>query len=172
MPKPASPAPTRPRKRPIKWYGRLLERLAATRLGAWFFVRIAPAIDRRVVRLSRGRLSLALVRPVLLLTTTGAKSGRPRMTPLLFFTDGNVVVVIASNGGRRHHPAWYHNLRAHPEANLFVNGHSRTYVAREATGAERDRLWNEATDLYRGYDAYQERTDGRRIPVMVLTPKG
>ena len=109
--------------------------------------------------------------PVTLLTATGAKSGQRRTTPLLYFYDDGDVVVIASNGGRPFNPAWYHNLRANPEATLFINGRTMACTAREATGSERERLWARAVDLFRGYETYQRRTRGRQIPVMVLTPK-
>ena len=155
-----------------KWWERTLERFASTPVGAWYFVHLAPTIDRRLVRRSRGRLSTAIVRPVALLTTTGAKSGQPHTTPVLYFHDDDNVVVLASNGGRPFNPAWYHNLQANPEATLFINGRTVTFTAREATGSERERLWPEAVELYRGYEAYQRRTGGRQIPVMVLTPKG
>lgn len=112
---------------------------------------------------------MALIRPVALLTTTGARSGKERTTPLLFFHDGANVVLVASYGGNAHHPAWYHNLRANPRCELFYGGHKGTYTAREAE-EERERLWLEANSLYRGYGIYQERTGGRRIPVLILEP--
>jgi F420H(2)-dependent quinone reductase len=155
-----------------KWWGRILERFASTPVGAWYFAHITPAIDRRLVRRSQGRLNTTIIRPVVLLTTTGAKSGQPHTTPLLYFNDGDNVVVVASNGGRPFNPAWYYNLQANPETTLFINGGTATFTAREATGSERDRLWRKAVELYAGYEAYQRRTGGRQIPVMVLTPKG
>ena len=85
--------------------------------------------------------------------------------------DGERVVLIASNFGRAHHPAWYHNLRANPVATLSVRGRENTYIAREAAGIEREDYWRQAVELYAGYAAYQKRTGGRKIPIMVLTPK-
>ena len=82
------------------------------------------------------------------------------------------MVLIASNFGRAHHPGWYHNLRANPQATLATGGQSRTYVAREATGPEREVYWRKAVDLNPGYAAYEARTGGREIPVIVLMPKG
>jgi len=120
---------------------------------------------------SQGRWRTTLRWPAVLLTTVGAKSGQPRPIPLLYVTDGENIVLIASNGGSPRHPAWYYNLRAHPEVQLLVNGRTATYTAHEATGAERARLWRKAVDLYAGYETYQQRTRGRQIPVMVLTPK-
>lgn len=156
---------------PAKGYKTFLERFASSKVGAWFFVNVAPAIDRRLVRLSGGRISMALIRPVTLLSTTGARSGQKRTTPLLFFRKGEDVVLIASYGGNPCHPAWYHNLKANPECELFVGGHKGLYTAREAEDEERERLWLEANKLYRGYGTYQGRTRGRKIPVMVLSPR-
>lgn len=123
---------------------------------------------------TNGRFSLskaALGLPSLLLTTTGARSGQRRTMPLLYFEDGESVVLIASNYGKPRHPAWYHNLRANPEATLFLRGREAAYIAREAVGEERERLWRKASALYPGYDAYQHRAGGRQIPVMVLVPR-
>ena len=154
--------------RPTSGYARLLERFASTRVGARVFVKVAPHLDRRIVRLSGGRMSMALIRPVALLGTVGAKSARRRSTPLLYFRDGENIVLIASSGGNPWHPSWYHNLRANPECTLFYGGQEGRYTARQSMGEERERLWEEANKLYRGYDVYQGRTGGREIPVMVL----
>lgn len=157
-----------------RWWQRIIKRIAASRRGAWFFSRTAHHMDRPVIRLSNGRQSLTGILaglPVITLTTAGAKSGEPRTVPLVGIADGDKVVLIASNFGRSHHPAWYHNLRANPEATLSMQGNPGTYIAHEATGAEREKYWQTAVDLYAGYAAYQQRTGGRQIPVMVLTPK-
>ena len=79
--------------------------------------------------------------PVVMLTTTGARTGQQRTLPVIAVPDGDNLVVIASNWGQRRHPAWYHNLRAHPEATVTVGGVSRRVRAHEAVGEERDRLW-------------------------------
>ncbi len=104
------------------------------------------------------------------LTTTGARSGLARTTPLLFFGRGREVVLIASCGGSPRNPAWYHNVKANPRCELLTRDGTGRYVAREAAGEEREELRRRANTLYAGYDAYQTRTNGRRIPVMVLTP--
>jgi deazaflavin-dependent oxidoreductase (nitroreductase family) len=118
--------------------------------------------------MSNGRLSISIGQPVLLLTTRGAKSGDPRSAPLLYALDGDRIVLIASKAGNPRHPSWYHNLKAHPDVDVKAKGRSGRYRAREADGEERARLWGIANDLYRGYDVYQERAGGRRIPVIVL----
>jgi deazaflavin-dependent oxidoreductase (nitroreductase family) len=152
------------------WWERSPTRLAALHLGSWLFVHVFSRIDRSLLRLSGGRLSLAIGQPILLLTTSGAKTGHRRSTPLLYVPDGVDVILIASNGGRPRHPAWYHNLRAHPEATLLLQGKEGRYRAREAHGEERERLWRKAVDAYAGYEAYSRWTGGRKIPVMILTP--
>ena len=153
---------------------RVVKRAASTRAGAWFFSHAAHRLDLSVIRLSKGRSSLTSIfadLPVVTLTTIGAKSGRHRTVPLVGIPHGEEVVLIASNFGRAHHPAWYHNLRANPEARLSFHGRAGTYIAHEATGPEREAYWQEAVELYAGYAAYMERTKGREIPVMLLTPK-
>ncbi len=145
-------------------------KLASTRAGGWFFIRVAPPMDRLLLRLSRGRFSTGGTAPILLLTTTGAKSGLPRSTPLLYRPDGERFVLIASKAGYPKHPAWYHNLRHKPEASILVGGRSVTCSVHEAEGEERERLWALATEYNPGFDAYQSRATQRRIPVMVLTP--
>ena len=102
---------------------RVVRRLAATRPGSWFFARTLHHADRVMYRLSRRRTTLAALLsglPVVMLTTTGARSGRETTVPLLGFEEGDSVVLVASNYGQAHHPAWYHNLRAHPRARIAV----------------------------------------------------
>ena len=116
-------------------------------------------------------MGLFVGQPVGLLETVGARSGRRRQTPLLYLDDGGRVVLVASKGGNTRHPAWYHNVKAHPRVGFLRRGsHSGTYIAREATGEERENLRARVNELYRGYQTYQGRTQGRRIPVVVLDP--
>jgi deazaflavin-dependent oxidoreductase (nitroreductase family) len=153
---------------------RVLQRFPASQLGAWIFARTLHPLDRVILRLSHGRVSIPGVvagLPVIMLTTTGAKSGKPRTVPLVGLSDGDKVVVIASNFGQAHHPAWYYNLRAHPEAMLELPGRTGRYLAREATPAEWQTYWRRATEVYIGFPEYQKRTHGRAIPIIVLTPK-
>jgi deazaflavin-dependent oxidoreductase (nitroreductase family) len=106
--------------------------------------------------------------PLLLLTTTGAKSGLPRTTPLLYSTDGDRWVVIASKGGEPTHPDWYYNLVAHPEAVVEVGGETVPVRAEVAQGAERRRLFDQQAAQMPFFADY-ERTTPRTIPVVVLT---
>ena len=108
--------------------------------------------------------------PVLLLTTTGRKTGRKRTTPLLYIRDGNRLVIVASNGGRAMDPSWWRNLKHNPIAMVQVKDVKQTIYAQRAVGSEKERLWQMMTSVYPSYDDYQKRTD-REIPVVVLMPK-
>jgi deazaflavin-dependent oxidoreductase (nitroreductase family) len=94
-----------------------------------------------------------------------------RVTPLLYTPRGEDFVLVASKAGAERHPAWYHNLTAHPSAEIEVDGRMIPVRAREAEDAEREELWRLVNDNYSGYDVYQRRAGARRIPVMVLTPR-
>ncbi len=148
----------------------LLDRVFQTRWGTWVAINIGQRIDPYLMRATRGRVRISFTAPTILLTHTGAKSGKRRTTPLLYFTEGDKVVLIASKGGAPQNPAWYHNVKAHPEVEASSDGRPERYVAREADGAERERLWRLATKLYSGYEDYQARAINRRIPVIVLEP--
>jgi deazaflavin-dependent oxidoreductase (nitroreductase family) len=149
---------------------RVLQAFAQTRLGGWLFVTVFPAIDRPLIRLSRGRLSTGFGQTYVLLHTRGARSGAERTVPLLGTKAGDAIVLVASKAGDPRHPAWFHNVRAHPDVEVTVRGARRPMRARVAAGEERERLWALACDHYSGYAAYQGRTGGRVIPVVVLEP--
>jgi deazaflavin-dependent oxidoreductase (nitroreductase family) len=136
----------------------------------WFLVNIGNKIDPVLMRASGGRVKSTFNAPTVLLTHTGAKSGKKRRTPLAYFTDGDNVVLIASRGGHQDHPAWYHNVTANPEVELWTKGGGGRYRAEEAQGKLRDRLWELATGHYPGFAKYQERAGDRRIPVIVCSP--
>jgi deazaflavin-dependent oxidoreductase (nitroreductase family) len=150
-----------------------LRRLGASGPGAWLFARVLHRIDRPVYRLTRGRHTFASLLsgiPVVLLTTTGARSSRPRTVPVLGLPTADGLVVIASNFGQRRHPGWYHNLRANPEGSVAVHGQSRRFRAVEAEGERRDRIWQDALRVYPGWSQYEDRASNRRIAVFVLEP--
>jgi len=105
---------------------------------------------------------------ILLLTTTGRRSGEARTTPLIHVEDGDRWVVIASKGGAPDHPAWFQNLEADPEATIEVQADEVPVTATTAEGAERERLWEAMTEVWPAYDDYQGKTD-REIPVVVLS---
>jgi proline iminopeptidase len=104
---------------------------------------------------------------ILLLTTTGRKTGTPSTTPLIFDFDGDNPVIVASQGGAPEHPGWYRNLVKNPHVEVQVKGERFPATARDAEGDERDRLWKQMNRMWSHYDEYQTRTD-RRIPVVVL----
>lgn len=109
--------------------------------------------------------------PMLLLDHVGARSGTRRTSPLLYLEDGDDVVIVASKGGHPRHPAWFHNLRAHPDTTVQLGREHRAVHARVATAAERERLWPRLVAAYPPYDEYQQRSQGREIPLIVLEPR-
>jgi deazaflavin-dependent oxidoreductase (nitroreductase family) len=154
-------------------FQRFVRRFAASGPGAWLFARVAPHLDRPVHRLTRGRFtagSLVAGIPVVMLTTTGARSGRLRTVPVLGIPVDGGVAIIASNFGQRSHPAWYHNLRAHPDAQIVVDGDRRRVRAVEAEGARRAAIWQEGLRVYPGFGQYERLASHRRISVFVLEP--
>jgi deazaflavin-dependent oxidoreductase (nitroreductase family) len=119
-------------------------------------------------RLSRGRLMSTVGKaPVLLLTSTGRRSGQQRTAPVLYLTDGDRLVVIGSNAGNVRTPAWSLNLQANPDAEVEIRGEHRLVRARVAQGEERAELWRKVNELYGGFDAYDANTS-REIAVFVL----
>ena len=139
----------------------------------------APTIhrlDRAVYGATGGRATLTswlTGLPVLQLTTTGARSGVRRTIPLVAIPDGDAFVIIASNFGQQRHPAWYYNLKAHPEVTISFDGLTREMVARELEGEERDRWYENGIRIYPGWTSYRERTaEHRTIPVIRLSPAG
>jgi deazaflavin-dependent oxidoreductase (nitroreductase family) len=105
--------------------------------------------------------------PVVLVTHKGAKSGKERVSPLVYSKDGDDYVLIASFAGAPKNPAWYYNLKAHPEATIEVGEEKFRVRVREAEGAERDRLFQQQAEVMPQFNEYQEKTD-RVIPVLVL----
>jgi F420H(2)-dependent quinone reductase len=157
------------RRRKLSGIERLGERFAQSKPGSWFYINVAMRVDRVLLPLSRGRVSISVGQQVGMLETVGAKSGELRKTPLLFIRDGDRVVLIASMGGAPRHPAWLHNIRASPRVRfLGPGGATGDFVAREAQGDERGRLWDEAVDYYAGYATYKIRAGEREIPIVVL----
>ncbi|WP_067819806.1 nitroreductase family deazaflavin-dependent oxidoreductase [Actinomadura kijaniata] len=108
-------------------------------------------------------------KPVIILTTRGAKSGKIRKTPLMRVTDGTRYAVVASQGGAPTHPSWYHNIMADPHVSLQDGAVVRDYVARRVEGEEREKWWAMAVEVWPDYDEYRRKTD-RDIPVVVLEP--
>jgi deazaflavin-dependent oxidoreductase (nitroreductase family) len=124
------------------------------------------------LRANRGQATSGpfLGRPVLILTTEGARSGETRETPLVYTRDGEDYVVIGSKGGAPTHPAWFHNLRTNPDVTLEVNGERFGAKARVAEGEERQRLYAAQAAIMPAFADYQARTS-RQIPVIVFKRK-
>ena len=152
---------------------RLLRRVAASGPGAWLFARVLHRIDGPVFRMTRGRATVASLLsglPVVMLTSTGAKTGQPRTVPLLGIPDGDGVAIIASNWGQYRHPAWYYNLKANPDAQISVNGVRRHVRAVPVEGRHRTEIWDSAQRVYPGYSQYERRAAHRQIVVFALNP--
>ena len=132
---------------------------------------VASRVHTAAYRASGGRIGgEAGNLPVLLLTTTGRKSGKQRTTPLLFVRDGADVVVVASNGGMDWFPAWWLNLQQLPAAEVQIGRERRDVTATKAGPEQRARLWPGFTGPYPGYLRYEART-AREIPVVILHPR-
>lgn len=157
-------------------FNTLMQKIATTRPGAWFYSRTLPSLDRLILKVSSGRTNLTRLvtgLPVVFITTTGARSGLARSLPLLYIQDRHdpaSFAIIASNWGQKHDPDWYHNLKANPRAVCTIQGHAQEYSAREASGEEYERFWQAAVDTYFGYSTYKQRVGKRHIPIFILTP--
>ncbi len=135
---------------------------------ARYMVKLFGKAHKVVYRMSGGRVFAKLGRaPMLLLTATGRKSGKPRTTPLLYVEDGDGFAVVASFGGAPEHPSWYRNLEKNPEVSLQIKNRVISVTASTATPEEKKRLWPRLTDIYPDYDTYQKETT-RDIPVVLL----
>ena len=132
------------------------------------------AIHKGLLKISGGRIGWKTGgMPVVELTTTGRKSGQ-RHTVMLTspVQEGDAIVIVASRGGDDHHPAWFLNLRDHPDVDVVVGGKPKQAMrARVATAEERARLWPKVTSAYKGYGNYQTKTK-REIPLVLLEPAG
>jgi F420H(2)-dependent quinone reductase len=148
-----------------KFYSRASQGMGATGL-RWIGKFNVP-----IYRLSGGRVGGRISKaPVLLLTTTGRKSGQKRTAPVVYLADGENVVVIGSNAGHNRTPAWSLNLKADPEAEVEIGRERRQVRARMAEGEERAELWRKHNEQYSGFDEYEARTD-RDIALFVLEPR-
>jgi F420H(2)-dependent quinone reductase len=148
-----------------RFYSRLSHSLGARGL------RAVGKLNVPVYRLTRGRVGGKVGKgPVLLLTTTGRKSGEPRTAPVLYLAHGSDYVVINTNAGNTKVPAWSLNLRADPEAEVEVKGKRTRVRARLAEGDERTNLWRRHMEQYSGWEYYESKLD-REIGVFVLEPR-
>ena len=136
-----------------------------------FFMRWATRLNVAVFRASKGRLMNRFIGgyPVCIVTTTGAKSGKTRRIALIHLPHGENKLLVASQGGMNRNPVWYHNIVAHPEVMIMVDGAEKGYRARKVSDQEKRELWPHLLSLYPDFDEYQARTD-RNIPVFSCEP--
>jgi deazaflavin-dependent oxidoreductase (nitroreductase family) len=148
-----------------------MRRFAASGPGSWFFARVLHHVDKPMHRLTGGRQTLGSLLsglPIVMLTTTGARSGARRTVPVLGLPVPEGLAVIASNYGQERHPSWYYNLRANPDGHVTVAGVTRGFHATEAEGELRKRIWREGLSVYPGWSQYERRAGTRRIAIFVL----
>ncbi|MEM8922137.1 MAG: nitroreductase family deazaflavin-dependent oxidoreductase [Actinomycetota bacterium] len=150
---------------------RVMQKVAASGPGSWVFQRTLYPIDKALFGLTGGRVtvpSLVAGLPVILLTTTGAKTGRSRTMPLAGVPMGEDLAIIGSNYGQRPTPGWVYNLEANPAATVAYRDRSVAVVARPADDEEADRVFEQAADVYPGYNTYRDRAAHRTIRVFLL----
>ena len=152
-----------------------MRRFASSGPGSWLFSRVAHHIDRPVFKLTKGRRtfgSLITGLPIVMLTTTGAKSGKRRTVPVLGLPTEQGMAVIASNFGQHNNPGWLYNLRAKPEGEYAIVGEdaSHRFRAVEASGEQRRQIWETGLRVYPGWTQYEKRASHREIIVFVLEP--
>jgi deazaflavin-dependent oxidoreductase (nitroreductase family) len=145
-----------------------VRRAGSTRLGVMTIGRVFSPVQRRLYRMTGGRVSLTGGAPVLLLTTTGRRSGLPRTVPLLYLRDGDRLVICNVNPGFERPNPWTLNLRAEPRAQVQVGAVTFAANSREATSEELDLYWPRLTQMWPAYKTFYE--DGGKRSVFILEP--
>jgi deazaflavin-dependent oxidoreductase (nitroreductase family) len=151
---------------------RMMRSFAATKVGVALFRPSLHHLDQVVTKITGGTRSftgMAAGMPAVILTTRGAKSGEPRTVVVFGLPHPEGLGLIASNFGGATHPAWYHNLKAHPEATVSIEGDTWQATARLATPRERDEIWAKGVELYPGWRKYEARAGERHIEAFVLS---
>jgi deazaflavin-dependent oxidoreductase (nitroreductase family) len=143
--------------------------LAGRKWGRWAAKNLFTPVDKVIYRLTGGKRGLSPVESVLLLTTTGRKTGRPRQVPILYLRDGDRFWVMASNYGQEHHPAWSSNLLADPKAHVDIGRFRAPVRARLATDDEKKEKWDALLELYPAWRSYASWTD-RSFRLFCLEP--
>ena len=158
--------PTRPRSLISRAYAAF----SSTRLGRLISSKIVWKLDPYLLRATRGRLGMGFVLPTALLETQGAKSGMVRRNAVIYFHDGDRVTIIASKAGDPKHPAWFHNLRAHPDVTFGGFPMRATVVSDEA---QCNRIWTLADKVFAPYATYRREaaTTNRTIPIVQLVTR-
>jgi deazaflavin-dependent oxidoreductase (nitroreductase family) len=163
------------RHSPPNAFQRAMQTIGSTRPGAWSFSHSLRHVDRLMYRLTGGRRSapeLLAGLPVVMVTTTGRKSGQPRTTPLIAPPVADTLALVGTNFGQHTTPAWVLNLEADPRATVEFHGTKIEAWARPATAEEAVEIWDRASAVYGGYGKYQERITGRDIRIFVLDLRG
>jgi deazaflavin-dependent oxidoreductase (nitroreductase family) len=157
--------------RPRSLLSRIFAALSSTRLGRLISAKVVWKVDPYLLRATRGRVGMGLVLPTALLETRGARSGARRRNAVIYFHDEDRITIIASKAGDENHPAWFHNLRAHPDVMFGGIPMQATIVSDEA---ERHRLWPLADRVFAPYATYRRDAAkaNRTIPIIQLTPRG
>jgi deazaflavin-dependent oxidoreductase (nitroreductase family) len=152
---------------------RLVNRVAEIVPMSWIPPRALVRLDRAFFRITRGRTNWSAWisgLPIIMLTTTGARSGKPHTLPVLALPEDDHLVVIASNMGKPANPGWYYNLRAHPSVMITWRGSTVRMRARELIGEERQRYVDRGLQAYPWWAPYHRRAAPRLIPVVMLEP--
>lgn len=154
--------------RPPGWFSRTYAAFSNTRLGRLLSIHVVWKLDPLLMRATGGRLGFDLVIPTALLETRGARSGLRRRNVVIYFHDGERATIVASKLGLPNHPAWFHNLKAHPEVTLGGVPMRATVVEDED---ERRRLWALADQVFAPYAVYRREAAeaGREIPIVQLS---
>ena len=148
-----------------------MQKLAYSRLGAWLFAKTLYPLDKVLFRMTSGRLTLPSLTagvPVVMLTTTGAKTGKTRTMPILGIPRGEDLAIIGSNYGQQATPGWVYNLEADPSATIGYRDRTVAVTARRADQDETDQVFDLAAIVYLGYAKYRTRADHRVIRVFLL----
>lgn len=160
---------------PASRFQRGMQRIASSPPGAWISQRVLHPVDRALFRATKGRTTvpgLLAGLPVIMLTTTGARTGKARTMPLLGVPIGDDLAVVGSNFGQKPTPGWVHNLEADPSAVVAYRDRSVAVAARRADADETNEVFERAGSIYPGYAKYRHRADHREIRVFVLAPAG
>lgn len=156
---------------PTSWQ-RSIQKLAALPFFSGILAHTLHHMDPLVLNASGGKYTATTLLtglPVVWLTTIGARSGKPRTTPLVGIPHKNRLVLVASYFGKNHNPSWFTNLKANPEVQITANGFRARCLAQEVFSPEYEILWEIAISMYPGYASYKQRANGRHIPLIALT---
>jgi F420H(2)-dependent quinone reductase len=139
--------------------------------GTGVFIKWMSRINTLLYKASGGKVGGTFLQgaPVALLTTTGRKTGQPRVSPVLYLREGDRMILVASHGGREKNPLWYLNLKANPKVSVQIKKEMLELNARDASDAERAEYWPKLVEMYPSFDDYQSWTD-RTIPIVVCDP--